>query len=137
MASKRFGMVLKRLREARGLTQQALADKAKVTDAYIAMLETGVRTNPTIDTLKRLAKALKVTVGELAQSVGRKGPASCTRITGMQSTRGTASMSCDSATRRGPHRSCDSPCSSRTIAPPREMSWTASGANTSLGIRRS
>ena len=67
MASKRFGMVLKRLREARGLTQQALADKAKVTDAYIAMLETGVRTNPTIDTLKRLAKALKVPVTELLE----------------------------------------------------------------------
>jgi transcriptional regulator with XRE-family HTH domain len=60
-------MVLKRLREARGLTQQALADKAKVTDAYIAQLETGVRTNPTIDTLKKLAKALKVTVGELVE----------------------------------------------------------------------
>ena len=67
MASKRFGMVLKRLREARGLTQQALADKAKVTDAYIAMLETGVRTNPTIDTLKKLAKALKVPVAELLE----------------------------------------------------------------------
>jgi len=67
MAVKRFGMVLKRLREARGLTQQALADKAKVTDAYIAQLETGVRTNPTIDTLKKLAKALKVTVGELVE----------------------------------------------------------------------
>ena len=67
MASKRFGMVLKRLREARGLTQQALADKAKVTDAYIAMLETGVRTNPTIDTLKKLAKALKVPVADLLE----------------------------------------------------------------------
>lgn len=67
MTAKRFSMVLKRLREARGLTQQALADQAKVTDAYIAMLETGVRTNPTIDTLKKLAKALKVTVGELLE----------------------------------------------------------------------
>ena len=65
MPSKRVGLVIKKLREEKGLSQRALADKAKVTDAYIAMLETGVRTNPTIDTLKRLAKALGVTVGEL------------------------------------------------------------------------
>jgi transcriptional regulator with XRE-family HTH domain len=60
-------MVLKQLREARGLSQHALAMKAKVTAPYITMLETGVRTNPTIDTLKRLAKALKVPVGELVE----------------------------------------------------------------------
>lgn len=67
-----FGMVVKRLREAKGLTQQALADKAKITHAYIAMLETGVLTNPTIDTLKRLAIALTVTVAEL---IGEGKPA--------------------------------------------------------------
>jgi transcriptional regulator with XRE-family HTH domain len=32
---------------------------------YIAQLETGVEDNPTLDTLRRLAKALKVTVGQL------------------------------------------------------------------------
>ena len=58
---------VKRIRKVKGLTQQALADKAKVTDAYIAMLETGVRTNPTNDTLKKLAKALKVPVAELLE----------------------------------------------------------------------
>ena len=65
--SKRCGVVLKRLREAKGLAQHALADKARVTDAYIAQLETGVRTNPTMDRGKRLAKALKVPVGELVE----------------------------------------------------------------------
>jgi transcriptional regulator with XRE-family HTH domain len=60
-------MVLKELREAQGLSQHALAKKAKVTAPYITMLESGVRTNPTIDTLKKLAKALKVTVGELVE----------------------------------------------------------------------
>ncbi len=65
MTPERIGPVLKKLREAKGLSQQALAKKAKVTDAYIAMLETGVRKNPTVDTLKRLAKALDVPVGEL------------------------------------------------------------------------
>lgn len=61
----RVGTVIKKLREEKGLSQQALAKKAKVTDAYIAMLETGVRRNPTIYTLRRLAKALGVSVDEL------------------------------------------------------------------------
>ncbi len=67
MSPKRVGAVIKKLREERGLSQQALAEKAKVTDAYIAMLETGVRKNPTIDTLKRLAKALGVPVTALLE----------------------------------------------------------------------
>jgi transcriptional regulator with XRE-family HTH domain len=32
---------------------------------YLAMLESGVKANPSLDMLQRLAKALKVTVGEL------------------------------------------------------------------------
>jgi len=60
-------MVLKELREAQGLSQHALAKKTNVTPPYITMLESGVRTNPTIDTLKRLAKALKVPVTELLE----------------------------------------------------------------------
>jgi len=58
-------MNLKTLRTARGLTQVALAKKAKMQQTYVAQLETGVEDNPTLDTLRRLAKALKVTVGEL------------------------------------------------------------------------
>lgn len=65
MPPRRVGTVIKKLREEKGLSQQALAKKAKVTDAYIAMLETGVRNNPTIDTLKHLAKALGVRMEDL------------------------------------------------------------------------
>jgi transcriptional regulator with XRE-family HTH domain len=65
MPRKTFAMTLKALRTARGLTQVALARKAKMQQTYIAQLETGVEDNPTLDTLRRLAKALKVTVGEL------------------------------------------------------------------------
>jgi transcriptional regulator with XRE-family HTH domain len=60
-----FAMKLKALRIARGLTQVELAKKMKMKQTYIAQLETGVEANPTLDTLRRLAKALKVTVGEL------------------------------------------------------------------------
>ena len=63
----RFRVRLKQLRQAQGLTQDALGKKVGVSYAYISMLESGAKTNPTIDTLKRLAKALKVTVGELVE----------------------------------------------------------------------
>ena len=58
-------MTLKSLRTARGLTQTALAKKAKMQQTYVAQLESGVEDNPTLATLRRLAKALHTTVGEL------------------------------------------------------------------------
>jgi len=64
MSSKRVGMKLKQFRTQSGLTQVAVGKKVRVTQAYIALLEKG-KQNPTLDVLERLAKALKVTVGEL------------------------------------------------------------------------
>ena len=60
-------MIITKLREGQGLTQRDLAKKAKVTAAYVAMLETGVRKNPSLAILKRLAKALRVPVTRLLQ----------------------------------------------------------------------
>ncbi len=65
MSGRRLGKVLKALREAKGMTQLQLAKKAKVTQAYVALLEAGVKKNPTLATLKRIAKALKVEVWDL------------------------------------------------------------------------
>lgn len=65
MRPRTLAMNLKALRTARGLTQVALAKKMKRKQAYIAQLETGVEDNPTLDTLRRLAKALGTTVGKL------------------------------------------------------------------------
>ena len=64
MTVTRFGMRLKRLRTAHGMTQVDLAKRAKVTQGSIAQLEGGLR-NPSLAMLRRLAKALKVTVAEL------------------------------------------------------------------------
>lgn len=58
-------MNVKRLRTQRGLTQIALAKKTHVSQAFIAQLETGEQDNPTLTTLRRLAKALNTTVGKL------------------------------------------------------------------------
>lgn len=59
--------MLKRLREAKGLTQEQLARKVGVSQGYLAHLESGGRTNPSLPLLRRLAKALKVKVGELLE----------------------------------------------------------------------
>ena len=65
MIDKRLGKMLKAYREKKGMTQVQLAKRAKVTQAYVAMLEGGVKKNPSLATLKRIAKALKVDVGDL------------------------------------------------------------------------
>jgi len=59
--------VVKRLRRAKGWTQADLAQKAKVSRAYITMLESGVRKTPSVPMLRRLAKALGVPVAELLE----------------------------------------------------------------------
>lgn len=60
-----FSMKLKALRTEQGLTQEALAKRLKMKQAYVARLESGAENNPTLDTLRRLAKALKCKVSEL------------------------------------------------------------------------
>ncbi len=54
-------------RNARTLTQVDLAEKAKVTQTYIAKLESGAKVNPSLDVLKRLAKSLRVPVADLLE----------------------------------------------------------------------
>ncbi|MEP6960253.1 MAG: helix-turn-helix transcriptional regulator [Nitrospirota bacterium] len=65
MKPRTFAMNVKRLRARGGLTQSEVAKKARISRAYIAQLETGEQTNPTLATLRRLAKGLKVSVWEL------------------------------------------------------------------------
>ena len=59
--------VIKKLRAAQDLTQEQLAKKAGVTQAYVALLEAGQRKNPSLPTLKKLAKALGVNVTALLE----------------------------------------------------------------------
>ena len=57
--------MLKTLREEKGLTQVDLANKAQVERTYIVKLESGDKKNPSLDILKKLAKAIGVPVTEL------------------------------------------------------------------------
>jgi DNA-binding XRE family transcriptional regulator len=52
-------------REYRGLTVKDVAKKAGIAAAYLSQIETGKREG-TLETLRRLAKALSVTLDELA-----------------------------------------------------------------------
>jgi transcriptional regulator with XRE-family HTH domain len=60
-----FGSRLKELREAAGLTQDALAERARLNKFSVAKLEQGVR-EPTWATALTLAKALGVGVAAFA-----------------------------------------------------------------------
>ena len=46
MSPRQIGKMLKERREGLGLTREQLAKKAKVTTAYVSMLEAGKRKNP-------------------------------------------------------------------------------------------
>ena len=61
---KTLGRHIQRLREARGLTQEALAEKAHWSRGYLARVETG-RYEPSLTMLAKVAKALRVPVAEL------------------------------------------------------------------------
>ncbi len=60
-----IGRRLRALREAKGWSQDDLARRAKLTKPYVSMLETGVRKQPSLPTLRRLAKALGVPITEV------------------------------------------------------------------------
>jgi len=66
MTHKRFIMRLRQLRADRGLTQEALAKKAELSRVYVARLETG-KQDPTLTTLTKLAKALRVKLTALLE----------------------------------------------------------------------
>jgi transcriptional regulator with XRE-family HTH domain len=62
-----MGSMIKRLREVNNLTQAELAKKVGVTQSYIAQLESGRKTNPSLESLKKLAKVLDVNVSALLE----------------------------------------------------------------------
>ena len=59
-----FADRLRSIRQARGMTQRELADRAHITVTYVSRLEAGGAA-PGIDLLERLAAALGVKVTEL------------------------------------------------------------------------
>lgn len=56
---------IKKLREAKGISQEKLARLADVANNTLIKMESGENKNPTLDTLKKVAKAFGVSVDDL------------------------------------------------------------------------
>lgn len=63
---KHRAMRIKALREKRGWTQETLANRVGVARVTIGRIEIGNR-RPSLELLERLAKALKVKIGDLLE----------------------------------------------------------------------
>lgn len=61
---KRFGLRVKELRHASGLSQEAFADKCGFARSYMSRIERG-GANPSLDAVEALADALGVSVKTL------------------------------------------------------------------------
>ena len=59
-------MNLKKIRTEKGITQKTIADKIGKTVAAVSNYEVGIR-EPDLDTLKKMATVLEVTVDELIE----------------------------------------------------------------------
>ncbi len=60
----RFGEVVRRWREQRGLTQDQLAERAGISDTYVGFIERG-DSDPTLTVVLQIAEALNVRPAEL------------------------------------------------------------------------
>lgn len=65
---KAFGLVLRRLHQGRGLSQEALGFESGYHRTYISLLERG-RKSPSLQTLFNLSRALKIDPAELIRQV--------------------------------------------------------------------
>lgn len=65
---KSFGLVVRHLRLAHGLSQEGLAMEAGLDRSFLSQLETG-RKQPSLLTIFQLARALKLSVADLMMQV--------------------------------------------------------------------
>lgn len=67
-ASARMGQVIRHLREEQGVSQEHLAEAARLDRTFISMLERG-RQRATLETATALAQALGLSLSELARRI--------------------------------------------------------------------
>jgi len=65
---QKLGNKVRELRKQRGWTQEKLEELSGLDRTYISDIERGVR-NPSVKSLERLAKALKVPASELVKDL--------------------------------------------------------------------
>jgi transcriptional regulator with XRE-family HTH domain len=59
-----LGEAIRQLRQKRGVTQEDLAHEADITTGTLSLIERG-HANPTWSTVRKIARALSVSLGEL------------------------------------------------------------------------
>jgi len=65
---RKLGRTIRRYREQAGLTQERIAEKADLTAKYVGEVERGL-VNISVDSLFRVARALKVRVNDLTHEI--------------------------------------------------------------------
>lgn len=65
-----LGAAVRQLREQRNLTQEGLAQEAGITTGTVSLVERG-QSNPAWGTVKAIASALGVTIGDLSRLAER------------------------------------------------------------------
>jgi transcriptional regulator with XRE-family HTH domain len=69
-AAKCFGKVLRKERQMKGLSQEALAEKAQIHPTHVGLIERGLR-NPSLNVAASLASALGLSLSEMAARAER------------------------------------------------------------------
>jgi transcriptional regulator with XRE-family HTH domain len=78
MDERRLGGVMRRLREDRGLTLRAVAERSGFSASFLSQVEND-QASPSISSMERIAAALGVTLGEFFQTAERENPATIVR----------------------------------------------------------
>ena len=67
MPASKLGEIVRELREARGLSQAQLAEKAQIAVSYVIVIESQQPGNPSRQILHRIARALDVPAKKLLE----------------------------------------------------------------------
>lgn len=70
LVENEFGMLLRKLREQKGMSINQLAETAGISNSQISRMENGVRGVPKAPTIRKLAEALGIPYGELMTAAG-------------------------------------------------------------------
>lgn len=65
---RRFGLRLRQLREEKGLSQEAFADRCGLDRTYVSGIERG-RRNPSLKNIAKIADTLGLSVSQLFQGL--------------------------------------------------------------------
>lgn len=69
---RKFGLVLKELRQEKGLSQESLANQSDIDRTYISDIEKGER-NISLNIIERLSVTLQISLSEFFKKIEKYG----------------------------------------------------------------